>query len=253
MSVTYRPGAFYCDVAPFDGRFLFVYEQGLAVVCEFDLSEVWRTAIPEQLLFLRCAVVNGLLHAIGQAHDSGNALLVNARGVLNLGATFGVQPVAIDGTTAYIVRSPQKYDRINLLNGETQSLPHGIPGSSQGIRDVVNGEIRWADNTHVGTFGGLVLHDYSTRGAVTVGQCDPDQIAGVVNGQRFTAIPNAAFEPHVVEGKGPLRHLRAYAPRRRVHHRTAVSLIQRGTGPRRPLHRHHHDRSRHPCLTFPLL
>jgi hypothetical protein len=85
MSVTYRPGAFYCDVAPFDGRFLFVYEQGLAVVCEFDLSEVWRTAIPEHLLFLRCAVVNGLLHAIGQAHDSGNALLVNARGVVNLG------------------------------------------------------------------------------------------------------------------------------------------------------------------------
>jgi hypothetical protein len=233
MSVTYRPGAFYCDVAPFDGRFLFVYEQDLAVVCEFDLSEVWRTAIPEHLLFLRCAVVNGLLHAIGQAHDSGNALLVNARGVVSLGATFGVQPVAIDGTYAYIVRSPQTYDRINLLNGETQALPLGVPGSSQGIRDVVGGRFV-GRQSHVTNFGtASVLHDFVMRGDMILGQADPDQIAGsLMTGKlKFTAIRWRWIRAARRAVRRPLRHLRADAPRRRVHDRTAVSTVQRGAGP----------------------
>jgi hypothetical protein len=183
-----------------------------------------------------------------------NALLVNARGVVSLGATFGVQPVAIDGTYAYIVRSPQKYDRINLLNGETQSLPHGIPGSSQGIRDVVNGEIRWADNTHFGTFGGLVLHDYSTRGASRSGSAirirSRASSTASVHGDPQRRVRAARR----CRGRAatPSARVRPKAPRSRSYRRIPRSTGRRSHR-RRPLHLHHHDRSRHPCLTFPLL
>lgn len=201
MSVVYRPG-FFCDVCVLpNGSFAHVYESGLSVVCESALLPLWRTAVPEPLMFCRCAVAahDGFLYSIHQGHDTGRALLVSGSGVKDLGLTFGVQPVAIDATYAYVVRSNQSYDRIRLDNGEVEHLPHGVPGSSQGISDVApDGTIWWADLWRTLRFGGLTLAYPNTRGAVVVGQADPPQIAGLhLSQQRFTAIEGEAYEPHL--------------------------------------------------------
>jgi hypothetical protein len=205
MTVQYRPGG-WCDVSPAADGFWLTWSEGSLVSCQhfrFDGEagpDQFQTQAPEPLMFCRAASGDqDRVLSIHQGHDSGTAWLVGQGRVTGLGPTFGVQPVAIDSTYAYVVRSNQSYDRIRLDTGAVESLPHGVPGSSQGIRDVVGGLMLWADNSHVTNWQGMELHEFSMRGDAIVGQSDPPQIAGALmtGALKFTAIPGEAYEPHV--------------------------------------------------------
>jgi hypothetical protein len=208
MSEIYRPG-FWCDVCVLaDGRFAHVVAEGAFVNVYVDGLLLWRTKAGRGLMELRCAFALGRVVAIGieqdssaTARDGGTVYLVTREDAKPLGLGFGAQAVGIDGTFAYVVRSNQSYDRIRIDNGEDEHLPHGVPGSSQGISyeepDVM---IRWADTSRSLRFAGLTLTFPNARGSVLVGQADPPQCAGfIVPGGAFTAFMGDAFEPHVAQ------------------------------------------------------
>ncbi len=195
MTVQFRAGT-WCDVSPWvhDGL-LQVTADGSLVRCFLEDAEIWRQTAPEPLLFCRGAVQGGMLLTVHQGQQSGKAWLVNDRMVRDLGPTFGVQPVGIDGCSAYVVRSGTAYDRISLVS---QSLPSGAPGSSQGLSDVQpGGELWWADQHRTLTMAGVTLHYPNTRGLVTVGQVDPPGIVAICNGKATRVIEGDAYEPHV--------------------------------------------------------
>lgn len=203
----------WCDVAVLpDGRFAHVVTNGNSVTTYIDGIASPPIVAPEALLFCRAACWNNTIVSVHQGNGSGSAYLLRNRTHENLGPTFGVQPVAIDGTYVYIVRNNQSYDRISLDAGEVEHLPHGAPGSSQGISDVVNGLPQWADLHRVvsvayGNDSHVALTFPNLRGRVIVGQADPSQIAGVFGAGdedftkdiAFTAIQGDAFEPHVAQ------------------------------------------------------
>lgn len=226
MNVVFRPG-FWTDATDLpDGRFVQVTSDLTPPVRAFDGATgalLWSRDVGRGLANLRCATFSdGRVFAIGTEHDSapnktdgGTAFLVTSVSTQPLGLTFGVQPVAIDSTYVYIVRSGQSYERLRLDNGQAETFPHGVPGSSQGILDVEpGGVIRWADTSRTKVIVGITLTFPNTRGlvdAITVGQTDPAQIAGVFQTTDisthpprrvdlpFTAINGVGFEPHVAQ------------------------------------------------------
>jgi len=202
MPVVYRPGT-WTDVCVLpDGRFVQVTTDG-AIVRWFveDASAPLTHTAPEALMFARAAAVGFNVYSIHQGNATGKAWLDAPIGFKDLGPTFGVQPVAIDGTYAYVVRSNQTYDRIALATGEVEHLPHGAPGSSQGISDVSSGHVFWSDEDSRATIGGIAMHEIARLGSLAVGQADPSQIAGwnFATMQPFTAIEGIAYEPHIAQ------------------------------------------------------
>ncbi len=196
--VVYRAG-YWTDICTLpDGRFAQVTTEGNFVRCYVGGGFAWATNAREPLMFCRCAVQGATVTSIHQGNTTGTAYLVSSSGVQSLGPTFGVQPVAIDDTYAYVVRDSRTYDRIRLSDGVVDSLPHGAPGSSQGISDVrPNGDIWWADAMRHVFYPGLTLTYPNERGGVFVGQADPPQIAGRGVDGFFTAILGESYEPHI--------------------------------------------------------
>lgn len=199
MSVKYLPGT-WTDVCVLpDGRFAQVTTDGPTVRCFVEGVLLWQRDAPIALGQCRAAYTAQGVLSIHQGNkegdpDDGVAFLVGEHSVTRLGKTFGVQPVAIDSQFVYVVRSNQTYDRIALATGEVEHLPHGVPGSSQGFRDVGV----WADNAQVRTRHGLTLHQFSEVNEITIGQADPPQIAGELETEDvlFTAFLGEAYEPH---------------------------------------------------------
>ena len=199
MSVEYRAG-YWTDVCTLEGgMFVQVTTDGPSVRVFYETTFPTDTLVAsEPLMFCRCACVDGGVYSIHQGHDSGKAWLCDKFGHWReLGPTFGVQPVALDSRYAYVVRSNQSYDRIDLLSGETVSLPHGVPGSSQGISDVKDGEIWWADAHRTEVHQGVTFTYPNSRASVTVGQGDPPQCVGLVGPKLFTAFEGDCYEPHL--------------------------------------------------------
>lgn len=194
MTVQYRPGS-WCDVAVWiDGRLLQVTADGPLVRCYLEDDLIWQQQAPEALLFTRGAVQGNLMLTVHQG-ASGDAWLVGNGLVRSLGPTFGVQPVGIDPHEAFVVRSPDTYERIGLVS---QTFPSGAPGSSQGLSDVQpDGTLWWADLHRTIVVNGVTFTYPNVRGAVTVGQVDPAGIAANVNGHTTRVIEGDAYEPHV--------------------------------------------------------
>lgn len=207
MTPLYLPGGF-CDVAVWiDGRLLLVVANGAVVTCYLEAAPIWQQLAPESLLFCRGAVHGNLMLTVHQG-QSGAAQLVGNGLVRDLGPTFGVQPVGIDGHEAYIVRPdahPTTYDKIGLV---ANGYPSPVPVSSQGLSDVQpDGTLWWADLHRTMVIGGTTFTYPNVRGPVTVGQVDGGIAAAVlVEGRSDAAdrwrvtlvIPSAgAYEPHV--------------------------------------------------------
>lgn len=207
MSVTFRPGGF-CDVFALpDGRLGQIAVNGAEVTCYVENAIAWVTEAPEGLLFCRAAFPDGAVSPLSiHQGQSGVTRFVNNIGAWSSVLTFGVQPVALDPFSAYIVRSPLDYDCINLDTGFAQSLPSGVPGTSQGISDVPQpNDLWWADLHRSVTVHGVTLTYPNQRGGLLVGQCDPPLcIAGSLNGSEpRVLIPGYGFEPHVAtDGHG---------------------------------------------------
>jgi hypothetical protein len=194
--VTPTPGSWTDVFLWVDGRLGQVAVEGAVVRCYLEGVQVWQQTAPEPLLFCRCDVHQQLVLSVHQG-QSGRGWLIGNGLVHDLDITFGVQPVAIDAVSAYVVRSPYAYDRINLKTGETVLLPSGAPGSSQGISDIADdGSLWWADLHRSVVIAGETLTYPNRRGAVTVGQADPPSIALALNGIVSTVISGDAFEPH---------------------------------------------------------
>lgn len=187
----------WCDVVTLpDGSFGKVTVNKNTV----SLQGKWTTGVSEDLGFCRAASTSQGVLTIHQG-QSDLAYLVGEKIVRPLGKTFGVQPVAIDASFAYVVRSNQVYSKINLLTFAEESFPHGCPGSSQGISDIAeDGSIWWADLKRSITVDGRKLIYPNVRGELSVGQFEnPDQIVGVIGGLHFTAIEGMTYEPHVAK------------------------------------------------------
>lgn len=190
------PG-YWTDVCLIAGQFVQVTTDGPLVRGFINGVEQWRIEAPEPLLFCRCANWQGLPISIHQGNNTGYAYLVTPQTIIAHGPTFGVQPVIVDSTYAYVVRSPNVYDRINLDNGGSEQFPSGAPGSSQGISDLVDGVLWWADLHRTVERGGITFYYPNQRGSVVVGQADPAQCAGWNGFNLFTAVNQPAYEPHV--------------------------------------------------------
>lgn len=194
----YLPGGF-CDVAVWiDGRLLLVVANGATVTCYLEASPIWQQTAPEALLFCRGAAQGNLMLTVHQGHDSGKAWLIGSGLIREMGGTFGVQPVGIDGHEAYVVRPdahPLTFDRIGLVSN---GYPSPAPGSSQGLSDVQpDGTLWWADLHRTLVIGGTTFTYPNVRGPVTVGQVDGG-IAAAVGGKVTLVIPSdGAYEPHV--------------------------------------------------------
>lgn len=206
MMPVYRPG-FFCDVfAMPDGRFGQVTTEGPTVRVFVGTNDwpMYTSNAPEPLMFCRCAIVGLDVYSIHQGHDSGRAwLMVFGATPKDLGPTFGVQPVAIDSTYAYVVRSGVNYDRIRLADGQVDTLTSPVPGSSQGISDIApDGTLWWADVHRTLVVEGLTLTYPNVRGDLAVGQADPPQIAGVFLGKWITPFEGDGFEPHLSQAGG---------------------------------------------------
>lgn len=203
MTVQYLPG-FYIDVSVWiDGRLLAVTSDGPIVRCYLEPAlvnpaPVWQQTAPESLLYLRQAVQGNLCLSVHQGHDSGKAWLVGDGLAQTLGATFGVQPVGINGHEAYVVRSGTNYSRCGLV---TQPYASGAPGSSQGLSDVQpDGTLWWADLHRTTQVDGVTFTYPNVRRVlgheVIVGQVDGG-IAAAVGGKVTLVIPSSgAYEPH---------------------------------------------------------
>lgn len=192
-------GADWCDVVTHLQGWAFVYQQGREIVCELDGVELWRTPMPERVLYLRAAVmIDGGVAAIGQGNDSGLARLIDAAGVRALGPSHGQNCTAIDAHHAYIQRSPTRYSRVDLVAGHDDERDIPIGATSQGFLDVDSGgDVLWTDRHRTATVEGHTLSLPMRRNGVTVGQADPPQIRAVGPGVASTVIDGLAFEPHV--------------------------------------------------------
>lgn len=207
----------WCDVVTLpDGSFGKISVSGRTVTFHGH----WTTGVSEDLGFCRAAsTIRGVLTVHGGQSDT--AYLVGEKIVRPLGPCFGVQPVAIDSTYAYVVRSNQVYSKIDLTTFSGQVFQHGVPGSSQGISDIgEDGTIWWADAKRTITVDNRKLIYPNVRGDLSVGQFEnPDQIVGVYKGTtpptHFTALDGMTYEPHVSRsgnryiicarsGRGPL-------------------------------------------------
>lgn len=207
----------WCDVVTLpDGSFGRVTVSDKTV----SLHGHWTVTADEPLGFCRAASTSqGVLTIHGGQSDT--AWLHGERVKKNLGPCFGVQPVAIDSSFAYVVRSNQVYSKIDLITFNEQVFQHGIPGSSQGISDIgEDGTIWWADAKRIISVDNRKLIYPNVRGLLAVGQFEnPDQIVGVFKGTtpptHFTAFPEMTYEPHLSRsgdkyiicarsGRGPL-------------------------------------------------
>jgi hypothetical protein len=196
------PGSWTDVFVWIDGRLGQVAVEGALVRCYLEGVLVWEQTAPEALLFCRCAVHQQLVLTVHQG-QSGRGWLVGNGLVHDLGITCDVQPVAIDGRFAYVVRSPESYDRIDLESGETVAFPVGAPGTSQGISDVAeDGSLWWADLHRSLVVAGRTLTYPNRRGGVTVGQADPPCIVAAVGDVVAPVIDGDAFEPHIAVSGG---------------------------------------------------
>jgi hypothetical protein len=104
----------------------------------------------------------------------------------------------VDGERLYLMRSSTVLE-VMSISGEIVDM-RSVLATSQGIRDVVDGDVRMADDWFVRQFGSLRLYQPVARAGITVGQAErPDQIAGVWQGGPFTAWQGLAFEPHLAD------------------------------------------------------
>ena len=197
--------ASYCDVCWLpDGRLAFVYTGLGYVACDIDGVEAWRLPLPPQLVVgidLRCGQdIHGLKALIKGADD--RAYRVREGGVTPLEMTaFGNQSVCIDQTTGdeYVMVAGDTYAKNGIR------LPAPLL-TSQGIRDVIAGEIRWGDEWFVLAAGGQRFAQPAERHGVLVGQIvdDTDRIAGFNGTSLFVALGTLGhcFEPHVAARDG---------------------------------------------------
>jgi hypothetical protein len=174
-----------------------VRTQDKTVTCDVNGVFLWRVHGPEVLMEVRCsALPDGTVVAVCKGNETGTAYVtVDGRALRSAAPVFGVQSVAVEGAWLYLMRSATVLEVLSV-SGEIVDMRAVMP-TSQGIRDVVDGEVRMADDWYVRQVGTLRLHQVVARPGIMIGQADPSQIAGEWQGGYFTAIEGVAFEPHL--------------------------------------------------------
>jgi len=204
MATQFKPGD-WCDVVPHPDGYAFVYQQGQTIICEVNGAKVWRVELPEPILYLRaaCSPDDGDVVAIGQGNHTGEAIVVNSRGIGYDGPTFGQNCTVVawerDQFVFYIQRTSSTYSRWPLGEPDAEQ-PIPIGPTSQGWLDVVNGRMVWTDPNRSKVIDGITLVLAVGRGDTWVGQgvVGPDQITAVLpTGQASTVIKATSWEPHI--------------------------------------------------------
>jgi hypothetical protein len=205
VTLTVRPGSAWSDVALHPDGVVFVHADAAAVHAEVNGIERWRAPLPESVLHLRAAVdqQTGTVMAIAQGGQTGSALLISQGGVSSIGRSFGQNATAIGwsaaaGFSAYFQTSPESYAIVHVAGGVRTDVLMAL--TSQGFRDIVDGELRFGDVWFRRIIGGYSIHEPVERGGVYAGQwSEGDEGIGLIVADHygFTAIAGLGFEPHL--------------------------------------------------------
>lgn len=216
MPIIYHRTGVWTDVVAHPTLvYVWVRQYQTSIIVE-DASgrELWRRQLAEESLYLRAVYHPAFdeVYVVVQGHDSGQALLVTARNVTPLGASYGENCVGIDvdangRVIVFIQTSVSTYSRVTV-GGDTRKLT--MASTSQGWVDTFAGatymsdQLIWTDKDRESVVGQPPIHLYfvTERAGVAVGQAGgtlPEQVAGyvVATGQTFTAFTGGNFEPHI--------------------------------------------------------
>lgn len=208
MTRTVASGTF-CDVVALPaGGSCFVYLTATELVMEFmqasgEVSNIWRTPAPHMPgLYLRAAAnAMGQVAAAYQGQDGQLYSVVEGGTLRPYGLTYGGFVVGLYASgndfRAVVQRSATGVQVISLPSG-AQYGTAVMKGTSQGFRDVLpDGTFVRGDDAFVMSTHGLTVHQYMTRGSVTVGQVAGGIAAVTSNGWWLAVASQNAFEPHV--------------------------------------------------------
>lgn len=117
---TYHPDAWYVDATP-DRRWAALMAGGALPHIRTDSHNV---PLPPggNLLYLRCAVVDGRLCLIGQGHDDGVAWLWADNRWTALSETYGTSPCAFGPDGSVYVSTPHAVDNVRIFDVRTRQL-----------------------------------------------------------------------------------------------------------------------------------
>lgn len=176
------PGGLYCVALPDGGRAVLFPGQRI------DTSDGDVPLPGEDVLGLVGTRVDGVLMLAGQGQRTGAAWLWDGAQWRSVATTFGVGPCAFGPGALYVAISASRVHIINLRTGETFDQLVAI--GTQGIRYIEDGTPIPGDATLVDDPQHPTLHEFTTRGNVTVGQ--GHEANALINGRVLEA-GNASF------------------------------------------------------------
>jgi hypothetical protein len=193
ITSVFSPGE-WTDICPHpDGYAQVTLEQPGVAVAKVNGHEVWRQPVGWGL-GLRITVVGRNIIAAHQRQSDGECRVFDGIAHFGRGPAFGQNPVAWDGSTLLIMRSPTSHDTFDFVTGA--NLTYSNPATSQGFFDPAGGRF-WTDDAFT-AIPGMTLG--FTRGALSLGQSQTAlQLRLRYNGEYAVAYDGLAFEPRLVQ------------------------------------------------------